>query len=190
MPLSTRPAGGVDARATMVSWLETTTNASARCAFGRDLKSSASCRSKCKKPLLETSAQPKGGASNPRKVPAACELCRKRRFLPHPHRADQLFGELLADDLDQSIVRRTGRSAAMASQQDIFEHQVDQLRRAWCILEVSLLRPERFGLTPGHIDGPQPPAEGKVMDHVADLTRSCGGLAVARVLAEEIQGPV
>src|ERR1700693_5323118 len=71
MPLSTRPAGGVDARATMVSWLETTTNASARCAFGRDLKSSTRGRSKRKNPLLETSAQPKGGASNPRKVPAA-----------------------------------------------------------------------------------------------------------------------
>src|ERR1700737_3676695 len=43
----TRLAVGAAARATTLKWFETTTNASARCALGRDLISETRCRSKC-----------------------------------------------------------------------------------------------------------------------------------------------
>src|SRR5882762_10013538 len=57
---ATKVEGVVAASATTVSWLAATRNATARCALRRDLKSGTSCRSKRKRPLLESHPQPSG----------------------------------------------------------------------------------------------------------------------------------
>src|SRR5258708_39690188 len=64
-----RLVGGVAARATKLSWFEATTIATARWAFGRDLKSDTSRRSECKHPSskpVRRACLGKGSASDSR----------------------------------------------------------------------------------------------------------------------------
>src|SRR5450756_571239 len=92
-------------------------------------------------------------------VPAAHELGCEGRFLSSAHRPHQLFGELAADDLEQSVIREGRYAAAMRLANHVPEHQVRELGGARGFLQVSVLGSERAWLASCHVDGPEPSAK-------------------------------
>src|SRR5258708_34437129 len=84
-------------------------------------------------------------------MPAADELGREGSLLPSAHRSHELFGELAADDLEQSLVWRRSLAAAVSLAGHVLEHHVDELGCPSRILHVPMLGIERAWR------GPPPP---------------------------------
>src|ERR1700682_197111 len=80
-------------------------------------------------------------------VPAPHEFSREGSLLPGTHWLDQLFRELAADDLEQSVVRCCEDAAPRTTlADDVLEHHVDELRPPGCLIQVSLGWLERLRL--------------------------------------------
>ncbi len=99
-------------------------------------------------------------------MPAAHELGREGGLLPGAHRSYELFGELAADDPKQSLVWRRSIPAPVALADDVPEHHVHELGCPTGLLHVSRFGIERARRAPRHVDGSEPTAKRKVVDHI------------------------